>query len=355
MIRILKTIAHNSVGYHDAQDLVSDFMMRVWAECEVGKHRFNDEGHARAHYVKCFKHRVVDYIRERGRYNKAMEGYTYVHARWDLSSVYANCTLNEIRAMARNAGGVVFKAYRLVENGFSIPEAGAMTGIPKTSIYRAFRERLALRSPVERVSDEEGDPTTEGKEIVMPNYAMSCKNGVVSVMDGPVPVARATINDRLQVESVVLQKKGVDREELVDSIMEYVKSSVTLEMIPKRSDDAKEKMKMPTKKEVEDMKKAKAAKKAKDAPVKPDLPVRKAIDLTTLKDVPATLDKWIAQCGGDGYCLGGSGQPVARRFRPGYDAKLKSVLKRLGTANAKALAKELGWFQMIKWEAKKAD
>lgn len=62
-----------------------------------------------------------------------------------------------------------------------------------------------------------------------------------------------------------------------------------------------------------------------------------------LKDVPPTLKEWQKKCGGEGYCLGMSKQKVTRRFRPGYDAKLKSFLNRLGTPNAKKLQKALGW------------
>lgn len=65
--------------------------------------------------------------------------------------------------------------------------------------------------------------------------------------------------------------------------------------------------------------------------------------LQGIKDVPASLEAWRKQCGGEGMCLGMSGKKTGSKFAPGYDAKLKSLLNRLQTANAKKLAAALGW------------
>lgn len=99
---------------------------------------------------------------------------------------------------------------------------------------------------------------------------------------------------------------------------------------------------------------AKSARKPKPK-ANPDLAPRAPLDLASITEVPDNVDDWKKVCGGDGYCMGGSGQPVAQRFRPGYDAKLKGLLRRLSTDNAKALAKELGWFDKINWIVDKAE
>lgn len=67
------------------------------------------------------------------------------------------------------------------------------------------------------------------------------------------------------------------------------------------------------------------------------------LDIALRDGFPATLDEWREHCGGKGYCQGGSGKKVKGKFAQGWNATLKSALKKTNTENARRLLAELGW------------
>jgi len=158
-------------------------------------------------------------------------------------------------------------------------------------------------------------------------------------------IALVTVSDAGdEIEGIEVRKGGpVAKDSIVSGVCQHlgIKTKKAGDTEPKAEKKAGD-----TEPKAEKKAPAKAKVKKEAGPML--LPID-PVDMTEFKDFPKNLELLQKKMGGKGYCLGGSGLPVGRRFKPGYDAKLKSQLKRVGTANAKAIAEELGWGKLIRW------
>ena len=362
MLGILRAYAFNSVSYHDAEDLISSFSVKVWTKLN-GDKEFKEREHAKAYFIKGFKHDVLDFVRQRKRDSDKWDGFGYVTPTYSLPEVYSFMRWSDMETVAVRMGPLHWRIYMEMRMGSSHRDIETRLRIPKVTVAKMIRHILDRVRWLERVSyakDAEGRVTVglvnkQTGEESMDKIECKMVNGVVQITIGRDQVGTATVNDKLEVENITLRKKGLDQEAITDAVCDYVKNEVTVAMIPPKTKPSTQGYVMPQKGEGGGKKMSEETKKKlkAKAPKAPDLPARDALDLSKVKDFPANLAEWQKKCGGAGYCLGGSGQPVAKRFKPGYDAKLKSNLKRVGSANAQSIAKELGWFSMIKWEKPK--
>lgn len=349
-------MAQSSVRGADGDDMVTEFQFFVWGVITSGTINFNSADHAKAYFIRSFKNRLVDAHRRRQSRAQRDTDYAVFFDRYTPSGVMAHMYMVDLLDSATHLSDGHLRVLKLIMDGHTYREIADIVPLSKASIQRMFKDVVRHALTSERVScGEASEGQTEMKKGTGMGWSYTFAKGVVSVMEGKGLVAEATLDNDLDIVGLRLKRKGLDQDALLDGVREYVAANVTKEQVAEV--DAASEVIIPPKKEGastmatdKTVKKAAPAAKAKaKKAVAPDLPAKPALDLTKLKDVPATLADWQKKVGGKGYCLGGSGLPVASRFKPGYDAKLKGILKRLGTPNAKALAKELGWFDMIKW------
>ncbi len=361
---VITAYAVQSVQGADVDDLISGFMFEVWLDCDQHKRKFEDKNHAERYFIRKFKNYVIDYIRSRNRHTKLVQDYALHFVDDCNDSVY------EIYSDLICSAGVLYgetgkKLMALKLEGRTSREIESITGVPYRTVCYKVEKSVAHMSHDERLPCEEGRTRNDGRcgnqmeEVVMATVkkvkkvAKSAAGGMVCAFaDGKTNRVNVLVNEKLvavarvigtTISTVSLKVKDVDKDQLVESITSFLSASKPAAGEEKGSGAPG----------------TPKAKKAKTPVAKENKPavnptegkaIKKGVALDGLEDVPATVEEWQAKCGGEGYCLGGSGQPVARRFRPGFDAKLKSCLRRLSTPNAKKLAKELGWTDKIAWQ-----
>lgn len=338
--------AKSAMGHADAQDLVSEFSFSVWSMLQDPKFKLskNSPEHAKAYLLRIFKFRIIDFMRSRKRMNVALEEFTPFQPQFHHDNTDTLITLKEVRQQAYNISRTHLAVFSMTMDGWSCREIGLDLGMGASSVSRILRDGVARMSSDERVSGVDvvtSDSRVKTKRkvglTVMASKLTFKQSGkTVKVISDKMVVALATINeDGEGIASIEVRKDSpISKESITSALHQH--------LWPSEKKAAVEETAAP----------AKAPAKAKLAPAKVDGPAlqpKQGVNLDNIKDVPATIKEWQKKVGGEGYCLGGSGMPVGRRFKPGYDAKLKSCLKRLSTPNAKALAKELGWSGMIKF------
>ena len=323
----------------DAEDLVSEYSFSVWSMLQTpsflkGK---NDAEHAKAYLIKIFKYRIIDFLRDRKRRNVLMDNYGQVQPQYHLDDTLRKITKKELGIEAFKISDMHGKVIALMLEGLSYREIGKKLGYGASQIARYARDGMARLSSDERVSGGEGgNAKSNHKEVTMAKVKMSYKQkgNVLKVVVDKKVIALVTVSDAGdEIEGIEVRKGGpVAKDSIVSGVCQH------LGIKTKKAGDTEPKAE----------KKAPAKAKVKKEAGPMLLPID-PIDMTEFKDFPKNLELLQKKMGGEGYCLGGSGLPVGRRFKPGYDAKLKSQLKRVGTANAKAIAEELGWSKLIRW------
>lgn len=353
---VITAYAVQSVQGADVDDLISGFMFEVWLDCNQHKRKFENKSHAERYFIRKFKNYVIDYIRGRNRYTKLIQDYTLCFTTDCNDSVYS--VYSDLIASANLLYGETGKKLMALKlEGRTSREIESMTGVPYRTVCYKIEKSVAHMSHDERLSCEEGRTRGDGRcenqmeEVIMATVkkvkkvvksatgGMVCeftttKNDRVNVMVGDELVAVAKVNGT-SISTVSLKVKDVDKDQLVETVTAFLSANTKAEAAT-----------------VKKVKKPAAGAKVKKPAANPveGKAIKKGVALDGLKDLPATIKEWQSKCGGEGYCLGGSGQPVARRFRPGFDAKLKSCMRRLSTPNAKELAKEFGWTDKIAWQ-----
>ena len=344
---LIKGMCHakacHALSSADADDLVSEYSFSVWSMLQTPKFRKNKNNaeHVKSYLLRVFKFRIIDYIRKRKRVNLMLEDYAPYHPQFYDDNVVDNITKKELVMYAEKISPNHSKVMQLILDGWSYREIGMQLGLGASTIVRYVKEgmaRLSLDERVDREQVEVEQETTNRKDgaVMATQLTFKQAGNVLKVISNKIVVALATLaDDSKSVVGIEVRKDSPVAQNVIQSAV-YQHLGIVSE-----------------KKATPAVAKAPAgavAKVKKEAPkANPALMPKQGLNLDNIKDVPATIKDWAKKCGGEGYCLGGSGMPVGRRFKPGYDAKLKSVLKRLGTPNAKALAKELGWSAMIKW------
>lgn len=293
---VTRTAVH-MLGYHDGQDVAQDVAVMVWG----GDEDREDDRKLAAFWRRKTKWKCLDFMRKRRRLvlvdkiDDDLIGFTrnLTCVRDDLSEYIPHDILDLLLA------------------GYSQNETAKRTGKSKAFISRT----LASASLQAKTNQKQQETENMSGTIRHKVKSSGPKQSTIIVYAGRSVIATAKI-PRDGSDFDIKMTKGCAIEP--SEISEYL-----LEVVPSEMREPKQK----------------AAKKPKQS----------SGMLDTLKDFPASLEAWQKKVGGKGKCLGGSGQDVKKRFAPGWDAKLKSALKRVGSANAKSLAKELGWEKIIKW------
>ena len=180
-------------------------------------------------------------------------------------------------------------------------------------------------------------------------------SGMVNVYDcDGVEVARVQTM-KGKVTNITLKRRGLNKGLLFEESSRYTREVLgDTPLIGKQGGHTMPTAKKKATKKVAKKKTAKTAKTSKVA--KKGATVAKATKSTKkappkrdgMRDFPASLDAWIKKCG-KGKCMCGCGGDVKKRFLPGHDSKLKSLLKAYSTDNAKNIADELDWLGVVKW------
>ena len=379
-------------GYVD--DVMSELSVEVWETLQEQR-KFNDTEHMHRYFLRIARFRAISFKRRELRYlqmqadvhiNTTERVYNFDPAT-DMDHKELLSVLESTRGRYRECDTV----FNIINGGLSYRTIREQMGISITTINRDVtlfmkRFRCGMRYNSDNIQEQpltkgEGEghmtatkKTATKKKVAAPksgdakkkksvNHSTASAATIAAVEDlnsimklqPPIPVEGMT-DEQLLAEIKDVAGDISPKDKLADGTVKFLtdnniefatketETTITTTTGAATTTKAKKKAAEPKSGVM-----AAVAKKKKAAVSKPDLPSKKALDLSKLKDVPATLEAWQVLVGGNGYCLGGSGQAVIRRFRPGYDAKLKSCLKKLGTANAKKLAKALGWQEMIKW------
>ena len=367
----VKSHAFSSLPYHDAQDVISEFM--IYMNRIISEKKFNNQQHMEGYLVTKFKSMVIDFVRKRNRRDKLKvdlePASCGTRKRWcttDKDSKYIVIDDNLIRPLSNyrehvnhmdrtDVMDVAYKmglskitsrylrqySYREIADQLQMSTATVSRSVH--TVMRRVRHLDRLRYECDDHSkDNQGNSPNRREDNTMstvaeaPDMTARIKGNKIEIIDEDDKLlAVASVDKEGEIKSLVIKDKGA--KEHRDDILELAEAN--LDRVDQSASKIKTKGKASAKKTSK-----------KEAPkVDPSLKAKKALDLKTLKDIPGTIEGWQKKCGGKGYCLGGSGQPVARKFKPGYDAKLKSTLKRIGNGNAKKLAKALGWKDKINW------
>jgi DNA-directed RNA polymerase specialized sigma24 family protein len=308
----LQAKARGMLGYHDGQDVVQDAALH--AVRNVGS--YADAEHVKAYYLTMVRWRCLDAIRARAPLAEVIESDEDV--RHDHDSVCAEIDVREL---------LDERICDALLDGHSLSEAARRGGISKATASRLLRRAKKRAADDERLLIGSSNTKQEGDDMT--------KDG------------QREVSDKLTVKQTEATKKGrMFRVYLEDRwVATAGYSNDTDEVSVVERGDA-----LVSRTEVERLirEKVGAPVKAKRA-AKKKAPIKLGGKLDEIVDFPPKLETWQRQSGGEGSCLCGCGARVAKRIMKGHDEKLKSAFKRVGTKNAKALAKAFGWDKAIKW------
>ena len=363
----LQAMLRVKLGYHDGADVLSMVCVQVWEDSLDTKTAFESVEHAKARYLKLARYRAIDYCRRRVSMLSAMDRYNvrYDHERvspayegenHDIEWVLSKCNVEEL--------GCVEAMMR----GLSMRETAAELNVSLATVSRRFAALVKRIGAEVRMLDEDGnDKQHEGdgnmatrKKTVdgatspaaavtapaAPTTAFKVGEPAVTTSGREYPVYDKETGARVATISATADNKfrkvKVENDAVVDSKDLAARSVSFLQGL--RGDGGKVPAATTAAETKNTPPKAAPRVKARDAKKAPTEADRDAIG----RDFPASLTAWVKKVG-KGTCLCGCGTEVKRKFGMGHDAKLKGMLGRYSTANAKAIAAELGWTDKIRW------
>lgn len=336
----MQSIANASLGA-DADDAISRLLCKIEASWQ--RMEFDGAGQCATYWLQKLQWICTDLARARNRrtvveadyartrYGAGTDGIAY-HDDAVERRDFLQLVLNVARASGQE------QICELILKGHSVRETARMLRISIATVSRRTRNVVnAVRKHMEGVARF---PREErGFEM---NFERA--GNIMRVVQSGKLLAVVELAGK-EVKSIVVKTKSITAADIVNAVKLYLKDECPA--IAEEAAVAAPNTPQEAAESAADA--APAAPLSKPAPVNKNRHNKPPIDLTAIRKFPATVQEWQERCGGKGYCLGGSGHAVNKRFHPGYDAKLKSALKRIGSDAAKALAKELGWFDMIKW------
>jgi DNA-binding transcriptional regulator GbsR (MarR family) len=313
-----------SVGGTDVDDILQEVALSSWMAHENGERCTPSFWASKARWL------TIDHLRRHRRVQPIPEF-------WDVEDPRMPCPTMARQDVVALLGP---RLGTLVCRGYTLTEIAKETGVSKATVSRVVAKVKEMVMSHKLRIKEFGIPIGDTRKF--------------RVYQGDVWVASVVMCK--ETREVVMRARNVDVSvEDINSVLDaaYTSKPDVNEVRSNNAELGSAGTLGSSLQETEDMKrKKKEAKKASAAKArakKSAIPAGFLCGDVKGDDFPPTLEKWAEMCGGVGNCLGGSGFKVKARFKPGWDAKLKSALKQKGTDNAKALADQLGWLTLIRW------